>query len=163
MKKLSDVWDQLPDLEHSKKYFDEKSGLRIYEICNKKFQETAKLDYVLEILRNIEKSYGNRARLALEQNMCDWKSCSHAARVAIELKEIFTENNIIFPLRDAKTLLEIKQGEWEYKKFSEYLDNLVEEINLLKDKSNLPEEVDRQFWNNFLIDFIKSYLRGKII
>ena len=89
MKKLSDVWDELPDLEHTRKYVDEKSGLMIYEVCNRKFQETAKLDYVLDILKTIEEKYGERARLAKEQN---FSNHSHFIREFKSLTEATPES-----------------------------------------------------------------------
>ena len=68
-KTVKDIWDKLPDLEHTRKYYDEKSGLNIYEVCGKKFQETAKIEYVIPILENFKTQYGQRAILAQQNPM----------------------------------------------------------------------------------------------
>lgn len=82
MKRLKEIWEQLPDLEYTHKYIDESSGLRMYEVCGRKFQETAKIDYVLECLRKVEQGYGKRARQAEQNKNIDFKAVSHALRAA---------------------------------------------------------------------------------
>ena len=46
--RLKDVWDKLPNIEHTRKYKDEKTGYRMYEVCGKKFQETTPINVVLD-------------------------------------------------------------------------------------------------------------------
>lgn len=158
-KRIRDIYDDLPLLDYTNKYYDEKSKMHIYEVCDRKFQETAKLDYVLDILKNIELAYGERAKQAKNNENIDWKAISHAIRAALEIKELLTYNTITFPLKESEYLLAVKKGELDYiHEVSPYLESLMDEVEELADKSNLPEQVDVEFWENFLIDILKIYV-----
>ena len=159
MKKLKDVWDSLPTLDYTKKYVDEKSGLRMYEICGRKFQETAKLAYVLDCLKKIEAGYGNRVREAKENRNIDWKALSHAIRAAFQVKQLLTENTITFPLKDAPLLKQIKNGELDYMTVvAPLLEDLMDEVEELSKKSKLPEKANRKFWDQWLVETIEREL-----
>lgn len=133
-------------------------NLTMIEVCSRKFETNCSVEYVRNIIKKIIDNYGKRAKLALEQNMCDWKACSHAARVALQIKELFTYNTITFPLIERETVLTIKRGEWKYQKFSEYLDNLIYEVKELREKSSLPDNPDKEFFDNFHIDLVTKYI-----
>ena len=134
------------------------SNLVMIEVCSRKFEINCKVEYVKDIVKKIIDNYGERARLAKKQNMCDWKACSHAVRAALQVKELFTDNIITFPLKERETILAIKNGKWEYKRFIEYLEDLIDEVKELKDKSSLPDNSDVKFWNDFHIDLVKKYI-----
>ena len=159
--KLKDVWDSLPDLENSKKYIEGLPRQRIYEICGKKFQEAASLDYIFDIMRSFELQYGERAREAANNQNIDYKCWHHCARVGLQIVELFKDNTITMPRPERKLLLDIKQGKWSYNKFSIFVDELFEEINDLKEKSSLPDNPDHEFWNNWLYDTIENYINNK--
>lgn len=153
MKKLKDIWGELPDLEHTQKFVDERTGLRMYQICGKKFQETARIDYVLPILETFIEKYGHRARLAKDNNSVDFKAVSHAMRYGLQIKELFETEDIIFPLKEAEYLKNIKQGKLNYlKDVAPKLEALMDEIEELSKKTDLPSKPDRKFWNKFLLD-----------
>jgi len=158
VKKLKDVWNDLPELEYTRKYVDKKSGLRIYEVVGKKFQETASVDYVLKCLKKAEDGYGERVKEA-EENKVDFKSVSHALRAAYQTKQILLDNTIIFPLKEAPYLLEVKQGKRDYlTDVAPTLEALMDEVEELSKKSTLPEKVDREYWNNWLVNIIEEYI-----
>ena len=154
--KLREIWDELLDLEHTKKSFCDKSKLRMYEIAGKKFQETASADYVLNCLRDFETKYGERARLA-ERNECvDWKSVSHALRAVYQVRQLLTENTITFPLKDAPYLKEVKAGRLDYMtEVAPTLEDLMDEVEELSKQSTLPDKVDRVFWDDFICEAIE--------
>jgi len=157
MKRLKDIWDYLPNLEYTHKYFDEASNLRMYEICGRKFQETAKIDYVLDCLKKVESGYGERARLAAKNMGIDFKAISHALRAAYQVKELLTENTITFPLKEAPFLKEVKQGKLDYlTEIAPVLEALMDEVEILSENSTLPEKPDRKFWDQFIIDAIEN-------
>ena len=156
-KKLKDIWNTLPDIEHTKKYTDEKSGLRMYEVIGKKFQETASVEYVLNILKKAQEQYGKRAIEAAQNKNIDWKAVSHAIRAAYQVKQLLTENTITFPLREAPYILDVKLGKKDYlTDVSPTLENLIDEVELLTVKSTLPEKADRNFWNNWLMTTVEE-------
>ena len=158
MKRLKDIWDLLPESHYLHKYVDKKTGIKMYEVCGKKFPETAKLEYVLSILKKFEYEYGHRSRLASETNSYDWKSISHAIRAAIQVKELLTAGTITFPLKEADFLRKVKVGELDYKTVvAPHLETLMDELEILSAKSSLPEEVDKAYWDIFVIDMICYY------
>ena len=158
-KRLSDIWDKLPDLEHTHKYFDEKIQLRIYEVCGKKFQETTPILNVIDCLNRYYDNYGQRARDAKENKNLDWKAVSHAIRAAYQLKEILEDNTITFPLKEADYVKQVKTGELDYQTdVAVRLESLMDEVESLSLKSDLPEKVNRSFWDDFIINVIGDML-----
>ena len=108
--KLRAIWDRLPRLEHCYEAGRDPNGIRQYQICGKMFQETASIGYVIPVLEKFHDEYGRRARCAAENKNVDWKAVSHALRAAIQVKQIVTQNTIIFPLKEARFLMEVKEG-----------------------------------------------------
>lgn len=158
-KKIRDIWNDLPNLEHTKKYTDEKTGLKIYEVCGKKFQETTPIVVVIECLQRYYESYGKRAILAANNERIDWKAVSHALRAAFQVKQLFETNDIKFPLAEASFLKAIKSGKIDYLGvISPMLDNLMDKIEILASESDLPEKVDRRYWDSWLVTTLEKNL-----
>lgn len=133
-----------------------------YEVCGKKFNITVKVSYMQECLQKYLKQYGNRAHLAKTNEGVDWKAVSHAVRAALQVIEILTTNNLVYPLKEKELLLQIKQGNLSFvDEVEPLLIRLIDEAENLAEKSSLPAKVDREFWDDFLVNVIKnSYLRG---
>ena len=152
--KLSEVWDDLPTGEHIKKY--ENSAIqaedkRIYDVCGKKMMASQKVSYI-EGLTNFVEQYGERARLAKENKGVDWRAISHAYRANFQLKEIYETGDLVYPLKEAEYLRDLKLGKHHYQNdgIGERLDELVSETEELVNKSSYPDSVDTEFWNNWL-------------
>ena len=158
-KKMREIWDELPRMEHCYDIAPDPNGMRQYQVCGKSFQESATIGYVIPILDKFYNDYGRRARLAAENKNIDWKAVSHALRAAYQTKEILAENNLIFPLKMAPFLRKVKQGKLDYlTEVAPVLESLMEEVEELSLKSTLPEKVDRKFWDQFICDAIESEL-----
>jgi len=159
--RLIDVWDKLPNLEHTRKYVDDKTGLKTYEVCGKKLQETAKVEYVIPILEKYYSEYGGRAILAAKNMGIDFKAVSHAIRAAMQIREIFLYNDIKFPLKEAEFLREVKSGKLDYNTVvAPRLENLMDEIEELSGKSTLPNKPDYRFWEEWLCFVLEDNLFG---
>lgn len=66
------------------------------------------------------------------------------------------EKTIIFPLREAPYLIDVKMGKLDYTgEVLPRLEELMDEIERLSQKSDLPEKVNRAFWDDFLVDTVK--------
>jgi len=157
-KRLNNLWDELPTGGHIFKYPPNENGERMYEVCGRKIGEKVTLQYAYETVKRFVDNYGERARKAAANEGIDWKAVSHAFRAAYQVKQILTENTITFPLKEAQTLLLIKQGKLDYQSVvNPELNNLISEVEELSEKSNLPEKVDRNFWNNFIMDNLERY------
>jgi hypothetical protein len=157
---LSNIWSMLPeDKEHTFKHPADKAhnDLRMYEVCGRKMQETAKIPYAISIVEKFVEAYGERARKAEANEGIDWKAVSHAIRAAIQIRSILTEGTINFPLKEADFLKKVKAGELHYKDdVAPLLDDMISEVEELTKVSTLPEKVDRRFWDEFLIRAIEE-------
>lgn len=159
--KMGDLWDILPTGEHIKFVIGGKknSEEEFYQVCGKKMQKTAQVSYCMEILKTFVDSYGHRAMLAEQNKGIDWKAISHAVRAAEQVKEVLKYNTITFPLKNAKTILDIKNGKFDYTtEAAPLLETLMDEVEVLAEKSTLPKKVDRKFWDNFLIEVVDTYV-----
>jgi len=153
------VWNQLPIKEHLYMIEANKNGVRQYQVCGKIIQETAKIGYVLDILTKFYKAYGIRAKEAAENKNIDWKAISHALRAAYQVKELLEDNTITFPLKNAKFLHEVKQGKLDYiNVVAPLLEDVMAEVEILSEKSNLPKNADRKYWDKFIIKTIEENL-----
>ena len=157
--KMATIWDRLPVTEHCYMIETTPQGIEQYQVCGKIFQSTAKVGYVLDILKKFLAVYGERARLAAENKGIDFKAISHALRAAYQVKELFIENTITFPLKEAPFLREVKQGKLNYlKEVAPVLEAFMEEVEILSENSALPEKPDKKFWDQFIIDAIEKSL-----
>jgi len=159
--RLKEVWDKLPDGEHIHKDKVDPNGNKLYEVCGKKVQDTATLQYLFNVINKFYVSYGERARQAQNNEGIDWKAVSHALRAAYQVRQILTEKTITFPLAQAEGLKAVKAGELSYiNVVAPLLETLMSEIEMLAEKSDLPEKVDRKFWDEFIIEEVRNYLNG---
>ncbi len=157
--KMRAIWDKLPRMEHCHDLSKDPNGMRQYQVCGKSFQESAKIGYVIPILRKFYDDYGRRAKLAAENKNIDWKAISHALRAAFQTKEILTRNKITFPLENAEFLTRVKQGSLDYlTEVAPVLEAIMDEVEELVAKSPLPETVDREFWDDFLCETVGNSL-----
>ena len=157
---VKDVWDRLPRGEHIHDKEVDPNGHRIYEICGKKIEENVSLEYFYKIMEKFYHSYGERAKQAEKNEGIDWKAVSHALRAAYQVKEILINQTITYPLEEAEFIKKVKSGYYDYKTVvSPILEQLMFEVEVLSATSNLPEKVDRKFWDDFIIYEVEKYLR----
>ena len=157
--KLQAIWNELPRREHCGEAGRDPNGMRMYEVCGKRFQESVTVAYMLPVLEQFASQYGQRAKLAAQNQAIDWKAVSHALRVALQVKQILTEQTITFPLKDAAFLRQVKQGELDYlTHVAPTLDALMDEVETLLAASELPEQADTAYWDRFLCDVLEQEL-----
>ena len=155
--RMGTIWDNLPTGEHIFKHPPNENGMRYYEVCGRKIGESEMITNAHVIVRGFVKSYGERARMAADNEGIDWKAVSHACRAAYQVKQILLENTIIFPLKEAKFLKSVKCGELDYQTIvAPKLEDLMTEVEELSLKSNLPDKVDRKFWDRFIINVLED-------
>lgn len=158
--RVKQVWDALPAGEHIFKHPEDVNGVRMYEVCGRKTCETATVGYLRTTVEHFFKNYGARAEQAAKNEGIDWKSVSHALRAAYQVKQVLTEGTINFPLCEADYLRQVKEGRLHYQsEVAPALDSLMDEIEALSAASDLPMNVDRKYWDNFLISVIEKEIR----
>ncbi|MCK4576818.1 nucleotidyltransferase domain-containing protein [candidate division WOR-3 bacterium] len=161
--RVRQVWDKLPEGEHIHKYeTGQLNNIKIYQVCGKKIQETATLRYLYDIIIRFYNAYGARARKAEKNEGIDWKAVSHAIRASMQLKELYTTGKIIFPLKHAKYLKDVKAGKLDYKTdVSPYLEASIAEVGNLAVASDYPKKVNRKYWERFIIKEVGLSLEEK--
>jgi len=122
------------------------------EVLGKKFDMNRSVKEILPSLKKLDEMYGHRAVLAMNNEGIDWKAISHAFRLCYQLRELASTGSIEFPLKQAEELKSIKKGQLNYSGMQDKLYELMEEAICLIKKSSLPEEPDRDFWENFILN-----------
>lgn len=140
------------------KFVDDGIKIPYYDICGKKVQITNTVGYVIPIFEKFYKNYGQRTMDAANNLNVDWKAVSHAFRAAYQIKELLTEGNITFPRPEAKFLVQVKTGVLDFKELSPLLDDLVDEVKELRDKSTLPDKPDVKFWEEFIMEVMLHHV-----
>lgn len=157
--KLHSVWESLPARAHCHVEPPSPNGIPQYSVCGKILQATMSIGYAVSILNEFYDKYGARARMAEKNEGIDGKAVSHAIRAAIQVKSILTDGDIVFPLKDAPYLLKVKQGKLDYStQVAPVLEELMDEVKALSDKSPLPNEVDTHVWDEWLIRVYETRL-----
>lgn len=154
--KLKEVWDELPEGEHVRRWVRPEDGSEFYEVCGKKFQDTCRVEHVYHVLRDFEETYGHRARQAMLNKDIDWKAMSHALRAAYQVRDILLHQDLFFPLAQAPYLREVKQGKRDFKEVQMMLESIMADIDLLAENSTLPDMVDRKFWDKVLLGMMSN-------
>jgi hypothetical protein len=130
-----------------------------YEFAGSKFQDTLRVSYMLDTLEKIYANYGERSKLAKENQGIDWKAVSHCLRAGYQAKDIFTKGYFNYPLAETEYLKKVKAGELNFiTEVEPEIERITKEVLRLSDESNLPENVDRTFWDDFIKD-----IHGKIV
>lgn len=162
--KIRDVIKKLPTSEFVKviTVLDTKQGdLTFYEVCGRKYQDTMTLQQLKTHCEEIYDEYGDRAKLAKIDQGIDWKAVSHALRASYQMLGILEDGDFEYPLPQTKFLLEVKTGQLNFvNEVQPELDNLINRIEKLSEESNLPRQVDKEYWNNWLLDVYRNYLEG---
>ena len=153
--RLKDIWHKLPKGDHI--HFLDTKPFRMYQVAGKKFQETVTIEYAINQLEKSLTEYGKRAMLAKENQGIDWKAISHAVRSIDQVHDILTFGDYEYPLRNADFIRNIKLGKLDFAEVVQpYLEEGMNEIEEMIEKSNLPDEVDKEFWNEWLIFEMKE-------
>ena len=128
-----------------------KSGCQnFYEVLGRKFQSTITVAEMKKSVYKLWDEYGERARQAEANNGIDWKALSHALRGGTQLIQIFSRGDVVYPLPNSAFLKMVKAGNVPFNQVQEELETIMCEVERLAAISNLPKEVDRDFWNKFV-------------
>lgn len=160
-KRLAEIWDKLPRMEHCYDVSPDPHGRRQYQVCGKYIQESVTIGYATEMIQKFYDEYGARAKLAAENKDIDWKAMSHALRAAYQTKEILSQGAIHYPLQNAQFLVDVKTGKLDYlTQVAPILESLMTEVEELMQNSSLPSKVDTAYWEQFVCNVLEKELWG---
>lgn len=161
---VRNVLDQLPVNEFVKvvEMQDKSQGgktLKFYEVCGRKYQDTLTLGKLFEHVQGIYDEYGDRAKQAKANEGVCWKEVSHALRASYQMLGILQDGDFEYPLPQSDFLLAVKTGQLDFvTEVQPELDNVIIQVERLAETSKLPETVDRNYWDQWLLDVYKEYL-----
>jgi len=156
--RLGDILDTIPDLEFTKKVEGNTNLERKLFIDGREFIGTTPIKYIKEFLYKHRQDFGIRAELAAKNLGIDWKAISHAFRAYYQFKHILLDGDYEYPLEEANYLKQIKSGELDFNIVLPELETLANEVDVLVDKSELPKTIDKEFWNEVVLDIIEGYV-----
>lgn len=154
--KLSLIWDKLPEGVNFKKstnQFNKSSDNRVYVVCGKEFQAHITISQLNQHLSIIEDEFGDRVRKA-QSNTVDWKSIMHSFRVTYQCRQAVLEKEITFPCNEVQFLRDLRAEKYDMNKdnLGVKLDELIKETDALIINSDLPDEVDWDWCEKFILD-----------
>jgi len=158
---IRQVYTQLPTSEFIKLVSqDTKQGeLRFYEICGRKYQDTLTLEQLLAHAQGIYDEYGDRAKMAKLDLGVDWKAVSHALRASYQMLGILRDGDFDYPLPQTEFLLAVKTGQLNFvNEVQPELESVIQTIEKLAESSKLPQKVDRNYWDQWLLKKYNEYL-----
>lgn len=133
--------------------YQEKDGIKYLSVLGKLFAPHFTVKYIKERCDSIINSYGDRSKDSLQG--VDWKALSHALRVILEMKELAENKFITFPLPDAMFIKNIKSGNETLEVVLDKIRNGIDEIEILLESSDLPENVDNKTVEDIIILYTK--------
>lgn len=129
-------------------------------VCGRKQPWGNRVELALECYEKVDKNYGERARQAQNNEGVDWKAIHHATRAGFQILELLNTGHITFPRPERELLLSIKKEERAFRECSERLERLVEDIEVARNNSSLPEQPNRVAIEEFLIRQYKKQVMG---
>lgn len=132
-----------------------------FECCNRKVDFNATIKQAHEIYSRIYQNYGDRARLAQDNEGIDWKALSHAVRVGQEALELLNTGHVTFPLPNAQHILAIKKGLIPYDVVAEEIEQLLEDVQKASETSSLRDEPDQQFIDDLVAQVYTGIVRAQ--
>jgi hypothetical protein len=146
--RVKHVWDDLPESQYLRKIGE------FYYICTKALQKSTPIQHARSYLAKWESAYGQRIREVDTETGIDWKSLSHAVRIAHELRELLTDGQLTFPRANAVFLKDIKDGKIPFDVVGSALKGLMEECDQLIETSDLPDRVCKQLVDEVILDIM---------
>ncbi|UYD59462.1 hypothetical protein HPMBJEAJ_00363 [Aeromonas phage avDM6] len=126
-----------------------------YEVLGRKYLFGIRYSEFVEQIMKIKAEYGARAEKASQG--VDWKAMSHAIRGAEQLLEIYTTGDLKFPLKNAEYIRDVKMGKFDFStEVQPYLEDIMDSAESaaeIASKNGMPEEVDNEYWNNFIYEY----------
>lgn len=105
--------------------------------------------YALSQQRKIEK----------ENNLSNMKYGMHLIRLLYEGIELLETGNIVFPLKQASLLSDIRRGKYDKKDIILMSEDLIEVLRDAYNKTTLPEKPDFNMINSFVISAMTDHIK----
>jgi hypothetical protein len=139
-------------IPHQVRYNKEWKTEDWWYILGKLFAQNSAVKYVIHSCEYFMNTYGERARLAQQNEGIDWKAISHAYRCMFQLEEIADTGTLIFPLRSAEKLKAIKLGQVSYSVCQDELPQIIDRVTQkIAISPHVADKPDIKFWDDFIV------------
>lgn len=164
--RIKSVVSQLP-VDENVNWSQEKDRWAQEELClfyvllGKKISAHLTLGALLKYVNSAIAKYGERAKQARNNEGIDWKAVSHALRAAYQMQDIFLKGDFQYPLPQTEFLRNVKAGKLDFvSEVQPQLEDVMKGLEYLASISHLPEQVDRGFWDDFLVRTYITHCRA---
>jgi hypothetical protein len=99
----------------------------------------------------------NRSELVTKYGF-DTKFGSHLIRLLLEARDLLSNGQLIFPLKDKDYLLDIKNGKYTAEEVVAQADEIEKELDSLKESTKLPNKPNYKVAEEFVIKTIRKHL-----
>ena len=110
-------------------------GGKALQLCGKLHMGTTRMQ---ELIRRVEadmRRYGARAEEAERNEGLDFKALSHALRALEQMEELLQTGGIVFPLKNRKELLAVKEGAYSWSELEPRILQRLEAVDALREHS----------------------------
>lgn len=155
--RLKNILEKINNKFYDKTYcfLTKSNNILSLSLCGTIHQETITIKEFYSRVKKHYDQYGDRSRKAMEEKGIDRKAISHGIRCCLEIQEILETGDLVFPLREANFIKNIKYGKHDL----EYLNDLIQKHVDLVDNALDSCSLDWQADQNFIDDFILDYYR----
>lgn len=129
------------------------------EVLGKKLNFREKISRHMKVLLSLEKSFGHRAKQSAQEEFADRKAVYHAFRVLEEIRELHTTGNLVYPISNKEFLLQVRQGDYSMNYLADLLQERLEEVEALEERSVLRKSVDSRYMDDIIVQFYQDILK----
>lgn len=131
-------------------------NIEYISILGKMFEGNVTYSYFEERVKSLEGQFGNRTKTIAEtESKTDFKALSHAYRISTEVVELLETGFIKFPLKEADYIKQIKAGLIPTDFVISQVQDVLDSVDELLLKSDLPEEADTSGINKILLNMLE--------
>lgn len=159
LRDIRETVETLTKLEHCEMIQD-KNGKELFVVCGKKFGWDTELHYVITPLKKYHEEYGERSKLAKDNEGVDWKALSHACRVCMQAISLLDNGRIELPMAEHRIeiLKSIKAGQVPFKSVANYIEELLDLVLQAKQDSILPDKPNLE-----VFEYWQKRIYGQIV
>ena len=120
-------------------------GEKALQLCGKRHMGTIRMP---ELIRRVEadmRRYGARAEEARQNEGLDFKALSHALRALDQMEELLQTGKIIFPLKNRKELIAVKEGKYSWREMEPRILQRLETVDAMRERSAFAGMYDAGF------------------
>jgi len=161
-----EFFDRVPDPQHlyviefQEQLKDQNSRFRDtgthFNIGDMSIQKNDTIKQALRKLNDRREKFSSRFDDYVSKTGYDTKFASHLIRLLIEGKELLETGELLFPLKEAQLILDIKNGKYQVEEIMEMSDCFENEMRDILEKSTLPDKPNKDKIEKMLIQMVEE-------